>query len=123
MMTSTDAIAALANFDFTELTVAKLDGEERNCLAQHNADSCLFPIRGAGVHHDVRGSTRATVLLHRQLDENPADLTARWLLNLAYMTRGLYPDGVPEPWLYARPRRFFHKRRPKELRPGHREPS
>lgn len=34
MMTSTDAIAALANFDFTELTVAKLDGEERNCLAQ-----------------------------------------------------------------------------------------
>jgi len=25
-------------------------------------------------------------------------------------------DRVPEPWLYARPRRFFHKRRPKELR-------
>jgi hypothetical protein len=24
-------------------------------------------------------------------------------------------DRVPEPWLYARPRRFFHKRRPKEL--------
>jgi hypothetical protein len=23
---------------------------------------------------------------------------------------------VPEPWLYARPRRFFGKRRPKELR-------
>jgi len=23
---------------------------------------------------------------------------------------------VPEPWLYARPRRFFHKRRPRELR-------
>jgi hypothetical protein len=22
---------------------------------------------------------------------------------------------VPEPWLYARPRRFFRKRRPKEL--------
>jgi hypothetical protein len=25
-------------------------------------------------------------------------------------------DRVPESWLYARPRRFFHKRRPKELR-------
>jgi len=24
--------------------------------------------------------------------------------------------GVPEPWLYARPRRFFGARRPKELR-------
>ena len=26
------------------------------------------------------------------------------------------PPAVPEPWLYARPRRFFHARRPKELR-------
>ena len=34
LMTSTDSISALANFDFSELTVAKLDGEERNCLAQ-----------------------------------------------------------------------------------------
>jgi hypothetical protein len=25
---------------------------------------------------------------------------------------------VPEPWLYARPRRHFHRRRPKELKPG-----
>lgn len=23
---------------------------------------------------------------------------------------------VPDPWLYSRPRRFFEKRRPKELR-------
>ena len=30
-------------------------------------------------------------------------------------------SGVPEPWLYARPRRFFRARKPKELkstRPG-----
>jgi hypothetical protein len=26
------------------------------------------------------------------------------------------PPAVPEPWLYARPQRFFHKRAPKELR-------
>jgi hypothetical protein len=25
---------------------------------------------------------------------------------------------VPEPWLYARPRRHFARRRPKELKPG-----
>jgi len=31
--------------------------------------------------------------------------------------------GVPESWLYARPRRFFHKRRPKELRSGGAEAS
>ena len=28
------------------------------------------------------------------------------------------PAQVPEPWLYARPRRFFRKRAPKELRSG-----
>jgi hypothetical protein len=30
-------------------------------------------------------------------------------------TRGPEPPRVPEPWLYARPRRFFGKRKPKEL--------
>src|SRR5690606_42081221 len=25
-------------------------GEQENCIADHNADSCLFPIRGGGVH-------------------------------------------------------------------------
>jgi hypothetical protein len=28
------------------------------------------------------------------------------------------PPAVPEDWLYARPRRFFRARRPKELRCG-----
>ena len=26
------------------------------------------------------------------------------------------PESVPEPWLYARPRRFFRRRKPKELK-------
>ena len=26
------------------------------------------------------------------------------------------PPAVPEPWLYARPRRFYRARKPKELR-------
>jgi spore germination cell wall hydrolase CwlJ-like protein len=34
VLTSTDPIEALASFDFTTLTMAKLDGEERTCLAQ-----------------------------------------------------------------------------------------
>ncbi len=34
VVTSRDALSDLANFDFTELTVAKLNAEERNCLAQ-----------------------------------------------------------------------------------------
>lgn len=34
VVSTEDALANLANFDFTSLTVAKLDGEERQCLAQ-----------------------------------------------------------------------------------------
>ena len=33
------------------------------------------------------------------LEQNPDDLTARWLLNIAYMTLGEYPDQVPPQWL------------------------
>ena len=31
-------------------------GEQENCLLNHNADSCLFPIQGGGVHVLQRGS-------------------------------------------------------------------
>ena len=34
MLAETDATRSLASFDFSELTVAKLDAEERTCLAQ-----------------------------------------------------------------------------------------
>lgn len=32
------------------------------------------------------------------LTDRPNDLTARWLLNIAYLTLGEYPDKVPEGW-------------------------
>ena len=34
VVTSEDALGALAQFDFTELTIAKLDAEERKCMAE-----------------------------------------------------------------------------------------
>ncbi len=74
-------------------------GEQENCLLNHTADSCLLPIRGAGVHTAQRGSRGALKILHEQLEEFPDDLRARWLLNICYMTLGEYPDKVPEQWL------------------------
>lgn len=73
-------------------------GERTNCLNNHNADSCLFPVAGGGIHADQRGSRGAVAELLPQLEEFPGDLRARWLLNLAYMTLGEYPDGVPARW-------------------------
>ncbi len=74
-------------------------GEQENCLDNHNADSCLFPIRGGGVHQLQRGSRGAVTALTDELERFPGDLRARWLLNIAYMTLGEYPAKVPPPWL------------------------
>jgi hypothetical protein len=74
-------------------------GEQENCLLNHNADSCIFPIGPNGYHVQPRGSRGAIDLLSQQLNQEPADLSARWLLNLAYMTLGEYPQRVPQPWL------------------------
>ena len=70
-------------------------GEQENCIVNHNADSCLFPLRPPAFHKLPRGSMSAIPLLTNLLTEAPEDLRARWLLNLAYMTLGQWPDGVP----------------------------
>lgn len=74
-------------------------GEQENCLTNHNVESCLFPIAGGGVHKWQRGSHGAINVLTNFLSESPDDLTARWLLNIAYMTVGEYPDKVAPQWL------------------------
>ena len=74
-------------------------GEQENCLSNHNADSCLLPIQGGGVHKLQRGSRAAIGILSQHLKQFPSDLRARWLLNLAYMTVGEYPEQVPDAWL------------------------
>jgi hypothetical protein len=74
-------------------------GEQDNCLSNRTSDSCLFPIRGGGVHKFERGSRGAIRELTAQLTDTPGNLTARWLLNIACMTLNEYPDKVPAPWL------------------------
>ncbi len=73
--------------------------EQENCCARHNADSCFVPIQGGGVHTLERGSRGAILHLTAALNAEPDDLAARWLLNLAYMTLGEYPEHVPDQWL------------------------
>src|ERR1700678_2701204 len=87
-----------------ELTMSKAIcylrmGEQENCCANHNAESCMSPIHGAGVHTKPRGSRGAIGVLTGLLEKTPGDLRARWLLNIAYMTLGEYPGKVPARWL------------------------
>lgn len=65
--------------------------EQENCLEFHNPESCLIPIQPGGVHRQTRGATGAIGVLTRYLQQNPQDLQARWLLNIAYMVLGRHP--------------------------------
>ena len=66
-------------------------GEMTNCLADHNPDSCLAPITGRGVHRFQEGSRSAIRILIEVLQQEPGNLSARWLFNIACMTVGDYP--------------------------------
>jgi VCBS repeat protein/ASPIC/UnbV protein len=74
-------------------------GEVENCVSHHGPESCLLPIQGTGVHQVERGSRGAIAVLGDLLSADSRDLASRWLLNLAYMTLGEYPDRVPPAWL------------------------
>lgn len=74
-------------------------GEETNCLDGHNAESCIMPIRGAGIHRNKNNAEMAINIYKSLLEKNPKDYVYRWLINLAYMVKGDYPDKVPHRWL------------------------
>ena len=71
-------------------------GETENCLHHPSADRCILPIRGGGIHEQKAGSRKAIEYLGLLLKRQPTHLAARWLLNIAHMTVGEYPDEVPE---------------------------
>jgi hypothetical protein len=74
-------------------------GERANCIRNHNAESCIFPITYGGLHHDKTGSEKAIEIYKTLLADDAGDLESRWLLNIAYMTTGGYPQQVPPQFL------------------------
>ena len=85
-----------------QLAVAYLRlGETENCFHHPNPQRCILPVRGAGVHHNQTGARQAIRYLLETLLKQPTHLPSRWLLNLAYMSVGEYPEKVPEEHLIA----------------------
>jgi hypothetical protein len=70
--------------------------EVENCVRRHNADCCLFPLEGGGVHTVSGPAEQARASYLSFLRVNPDDLSVLWLLNVTAMAVGTYPDGVPE---------------------------
>ncbi len=77
--------------------------EDKNCVAQHTSQSCILPIEGSGVHAEQEPSRRAIEHFAQVVREakpgSDTHLAGKWLMNIAYMTLGEYPDGVPEEFL------------------------
>lgn len=74
-------------------------GEQANCISNKSSESCIYPIAGAGIHQENTGSHLAVQYFEKALTFDPQDLEVRWLLNVAYMTLGLYPQQVPAEYL------------------------
>ena len=102
--------------------------ETQNCALHPNAEACILPLRGRGIHRLQAPSRRAIAAFTEVLRSTqgaaagglsgeasarnweadaPAPgrgnaaqqyLSALWLLNIAYMTVGGYPDEVPAPY-------------------------
>ena len=84
-----------ANYEALLGVVALRRGEVENCVACRNEDSCIFPLSLAAVHRRTGGSREAMSRFTAYLEKRPEDLGVRWLLNIAAMTLGEYPDGIP----------------------------
>jgi tetratricopeptide (TPR) repeat protein len=69
--------------------------EMENSAYRAPGEICLFPLKQGRAYTKTGDSKRAIEQLLIFLKEKPDDLEVRWLLNLAYMTIGRYPDEVP----------------------------
>ena len=74
-------------------------GEQQNCLTNHNAQSCVYPLRGGGLHLDRRGAECAISQWSQLLRDGHGTLIDRWLLNIAWMALGGPPPGTPKEWI------------------------
>ena len=75
-------------------------GEQENCVMNHTSASCIIPIASEGYHQRPEGSSQAIETYTRMLERNPEALDARWLLNIAHMTLGQYPNRCPKPGVF-----------------------
>jgi hypothetical protein len=77
-------------------------GEIDHCIDMVNAESCIFPLRGEGIWANPTGAIKAQEWLLKLLAHDPDSLVGRYLLNVAHMAAGTFPDGVPPQWLLPR---------------------
>jgi hypothetical protein len=104
-----DSAAGSAELDFLiklQGIAALRRGETENCVECGCMSSCIFPIMPEAVHAKKEGSTEAIGFFMESLKRQPENPEDAWLLNIAYMTLGRYPNDVPP--LYRLPVKSFN---------------
>ena len=94
-------------YELLALTYMRL-GEQQNCINTHRAESCIVPLTAGGQYSMKSGPESAIKIYKRILAKYPDDAQSIWLLNLAYMAIGQWPDGVPA--RFRLPDEVFRKR-------------
>jgi hypothetical protein len=97
----------LASLIYYQGVAALRRGEDENCIMCRGESSCIIPISKEAVHTNPDGSRLAIKHFTEYLDQFPNDLEVSWLLNLAHMTLGEYPDRV-DPRFRIDLRHFLH---------------
>lgn len=80
--------------NFLALAYLRL-GEQTNCIDNHNGQSCVFPISGAGIHQHKDPVREAITRYLALIQKNPDDHLSVWLLNVACQAYGSVPPEVP----------------------------
>jgi tetratricopeptide (TPR) repeat protein len=73
--------------------------EMDNGVYREPGERCLFPMRAGITYNRTDDSEKSVAYFLKYLEKKPGELDAQWLLNLAYMTLGKYPAGVPRKYL------------------------
>jgi VCBS repeat protein/ASPIC/UnbV protein len=88
------ATKTLATVIYAQGVTALRKAENDNPVTSWGASACILPISPAAVHQNPTGSRLAIEHFTEYLDQFPQDIEVCWLLNLAHMTLGQYPNRV-----------------------------
>jgi hypothetical protein len=82
-------------FDLLAIASLRL-GEQENCLGNASSNVCILPLNDGGRHTREEGARGAIARYTQLLHFFPDDHGSRYLLNIAWLAVGGYPDSVPK---------------------------
>jgi tetratricopeptide (TPR) repeat protein len=83
--------------------------EMENNVYRGSRDLDIFPPLHPKASYEKKEESKLAIeYFQKYMELRPGDLEVRWLINLAYMTLGEYPEGVPAAYLI--PEKDFHSK-------------